>query len=288
MFAGGILAINLPWYVAITLREPTFAKYFFWQHNLQRFLAPFDHLQPIWYYAPILLGGLFPATLWAIPVLRGLISGDKELSARRSTELSFCLIAGGFCVVFFSLSGSKLPTYILPSLPPIALALGVLLEVDGRLFTRGQWIVGAAWVIALLVGHWMLLPAYANERSPMRQEAIVREHCSEPATTVWSYPRECSSASFYLGRNDIHAMRTKNIGDLINDCYSRPRTIIMFTHRHSLEAFAQALPPQLNMKLTPLADFRSRDRDNIIDKALGGAPWGLSAIAAVERRGTSP
>jgi 4-amino-4-deoxy-L-arabinose transferase-like glycosyltransferase len=288
IFLVGVLAINLPWYIAISMCEPTFAKYFFWQHNLQRFLAPFDHLQPIWYYGPILLGGLFPATLWAIPSIRGLTSGEQTLAARRSSELSFCLLAGGFCILFFSLSGSKLPTYILPALPPFALVLGVLLETDDRLFTRPQWVVGGIWIGAMFTGHWVLLPAYANERSPMREAAIVREHCGNPDTTVVCFPRECSSASFYLCRNDIHATRTKNVGDLINDCYTRPRTVIMFTHRHSMEAFAQALPPQLNMKLIPLADFRSKDRDTIIDKALGGAPWGLSTIAAVEHLGNPP
>ncbi len=282
-FLAGVLAINIPWYIAISLREPTFIRYFFWQHNVQRFLTPFDHLQPIWYYGPILLSCLLPATFWIIPVLRGLISGDAILATRRSTELSFCLLSCGFCILFFSLSGCKLPTYILPALPPLALALGVLLEAGDQLFTRRQWIAGGIWLGAMVAGLWVLLPAYAHERSPMRESAIVREHCGDPATPVLCFPRECNSASFYLGRDDFRATRTKNIGDIINDCYSRPRTIIMFTNRHSMESFAQALPPHLNMKLTPLADFRSKDRDAIMDKALGGAPWGLSAIAAVER-----
>jgi 4-amino-4-deoxy-L-arabinose transferase-like glycosyltransferase len=282
LFFVGILAINLPWYVAIALREPSFAKYFFWQHNLQRFLAPFDHLQPIWYYGPILLGGLIPATLWIVPIIRSLVSGETTPAARRNSELSFCLLAGGFCVLFFSLSGSKLPTYILPAFPPLALAVGVLLDHESRLFNRGQWIIGCVWLALMFVGHWVLMPAYANERSPMREAAIVRQHCGDPAVPVVCFPRQCNSASFYLGRDDLDAMRTKNVGDLINECFGRPRTIIMFTHRHSMEAFAQAIPPHLHLKLTPLADFRSKERDSIVDKAMGGAPWGLSAIAAVE------
>lgn len=288
LFLLGVSAINLPWYIAMTLREPTFVRYFFWQHNLQRFVAPFDHVQPIWYYGPILLVGLMPATLWALPMFRGLISGDAGLASRRSSELSFCLLAGCFCVAFFSLSGSKLPTYILPAFPPLALAIGVLLATDGRLFTCSQWLVGGAWCCLVFASHWYLLPAYAHERSPMRDSAVVQRHCGDPTVPVVCFPRQCNSASFYLARNDMYATRTKNIGDLINQCHARPRTVIMFTHRHSMEAFAQALPPQLFMKLTPLADFRNKDAGGMMDKAFGGAPWGLSAIAAVEHCGTPP
>ena len=55
------------------------------QHNLQRFLAPFDHLEPIWYYVPILLAGLLPGTLllWRSAHL---VSGDPGVSDRRTAE----------------------------------------------------------------------------------------------------------------------------------------------------------------------------------------------------------
>ena len=58
LFLAIVFLVNLPWYVAIYLREPVFLKHFFWEHNVMRFLQPFDHLQPIWYYTPIVLGGL--------------------------------------------------------------------------------------------------------------------------------------------------------------------------------------------------------------------------------------
>jgi len=48
-----MLAIALPWYVAICVRVPHFAQHFLWQHNILRFIQPFDHLQPVWYYVPI-------------------------------------------------------------------------------------------------------------------------------------------------------------------------------------------------------------------------------------------
>ena len=135
----------------------------------------------------------------------------------------------------------------------------------------------------MMIGQWIVLPMYAQERSPMREAALVQELCGDPSVKVHCYPRECNSASFYLCRDDLVATRTKNIGDTINDCYSRPRTIIMFTHRHSMEAFAQAIPPHLNMKVIPLADFRSKDREDVMNWLCGASPWGLCSIAAVEK-----
>ena len=78
------MAVNLPWYVAIYLREPQFLKHFFWEHNVMRFLQPFDHLQPVWYYAPILLGGLLPGTVLLVGYLWKLVRGAPDGGASRS------------------------------------------------------------------------------------------------------------------------------------------------------------------------------------------------------------
>src|SRR5262249_38337683 len=45
-FLGVVLAVTVPWYVAICLRLPEFAWEFFWRHNVMRFVSPFDHLEP--------------------------------------------------------------------------------------------------------------------------------------------------------------------------------------------------------------------------------------------------
>src|SRR5207253_1402589 len=126
------------------------------------------------FYGPILLAGLLPGTLLVIPFLRFLLSGDAVAAQRRSPELGFTLLAGGWCVLFFSLSGSKLPTYILPAFPPLALALGSYLA--GSRYAR-SWattsIVGA-WIVLLSVGHGLVLPWYAGHHSPMSRATDVR------------------------------------------------------------------------------------------------------------------
>src|SRR5260221_11068918 len=107
------------------LRTREFLGLFFWNHNTQRFLRPFDPLRPIWFYIPVLLAGLVPGTLLFVGFLRFLFSGNRRRTAAKSPAFGFMLLAGLWCLFFFSLSGSKLPTYIVPAFPLLALALGV-------------------------------------------------------------------------------------------------------------------------------------------------------------------
>ena len=81
IFIAIVVAVNVPWYVAMYREQPQFLGYFFWQHNVMRFLQPFDHLQPIWYYVPILVAGLLPGT-----VLLGGVLVAAGQSRRRRTE----------------------------------------------------------------------------------------------------------------------------------------------------------------------------------------------------------
>lgn len=276
MIVAIIAAINLPWYALMIWRQPGFLRYFFWQHNVERFLNPFDHLEPIWYYGPILFACLLPGSLFVVPILRNFVGGDPARVARRSPELAFCLLSGGWCVLFFSLSGCKLPTYILPAIAPLALALGVLL--DG---VRYQGPVMVGWLAVVAVTQLGVLPWYARERSPFREEAIVREVCSDPATAVVCYPRNCDSLAFYLGRDDLKSTRSKHVHLLIGDLRTRDRTVVLFTHRHSLVALGEALPNDLTM--SQVADFRQKRR-GIAAQLVGDVPWGLCDIGVVERQ----
>lgn len=272
-FAAGVIAINLPWYVAVCVRQPEFFTYFFWQHNLQRFFAPFDHVEPFWYFAPILLAGLFPAVL-ALPTMCRAMT-RAEHAPRRSPELAFVLMAGLGCVGFFSLSGSKLPTYILPAFPPLALAVAVLIEQGEALFTRRQWTVGLSWLAALAAILWVVLPMYAQARSPFRDEEIVRKHCADPSVVVACFPRTADSIGFYLGRDDLRPTRSKDILRLMDECRQRPQTVVLFTHRNSLTTFRAHLPADL--VLEPVADFRK-------PSIFGDVPWGLCDMAIVRPR----
>src|SRR5439155_10660070 len=94
VFIAIVLAIVLPWHIAVGLRVPSFFTYFFWRHNVLRFLAPFDHIEPVWFYVPVVLGGLLPGTLLLVGFARFLLTGRREAAEQRCPELGFLLLAG--------------------------------------------------------------------------------------------------------------------------------------------------------------------------------------------------
>jgi dolichol-phosphate mannosyltransferase len=123
--AGGLAA---PWYLTAAASDPEFADYFFWRHNVLRFVAPFDHEEPAWFYVPGLLLGMLPWSLLLPPLLRSLGRRTGLEAAERPAALGFFLLAALWCLLFYSAAGCKRPGYILPAMPPVALALGWFLD----------------------------------------------------------------------------------------------------------------------------------------------------------------
>ena len=246
-FLGVVAAVTLPWYAALCVREPQFAWTFFWEHNVVRFLTPFAHERGVWFYGPVLLLGLLPGTLLLWPFLRFLVSSDEAVARRRPAELGFLLLAGCWCVLFFTLSSCKLATYVMPAFPPLALAMGYGLTQSR--WDRSRWPAVAAGVaFVLLAGlHHVVVPWYASCRSPMRRPDVVRRLCGDPSAPVVCYPRECDSVAFYLGRDDVHAYRSKDIEELRALVRRNPRTVILCTHRHSEHDLRQLLPPEVRI-----------------------------------------
>ena len=78
-----VTAVALPWYVALVVRIPGFLSYFFWEHNVQRFLTPFAHAHGVWFYAPVLWLALLPASLPAVGFLRFLFTSEEATAAKR-------------------------------------------------------------------------------------------------------------------------------------------------------------------------------------------------------------
>jgi 4-amino-4-deoxy-L-arabinose transferase-like glycosyltransferase len=263
-FAAVVLAVNLPWYVAIALRAPGFGWHFFVQHNVQRFADPFDHERPFWFFGPIVLLGLLPGTLLLLGAVRFLFSAAADAARRRAPALGYLLLAGLWCFFFFSLSGCKLPTYILPALPPLALALGTYVASSRWRASRWTFAVTAAWTVLLLVAHWRVLPEIAAARSPMGRSAEVTRWCGDPETAVYCFPRPVDSVAFYLGRSDLEVIGSKEVARLIEKLDSHSRAVILFGHRSSPALLRAHLPSHLRITEE--------------------APLGLCRMAKIERR----
>jgi hypothetical protein len=288
-FAALMLVIALPWYVAVCVRLPQFGRYFLWEHNVVRFLAPFDHLEPIWYYGPILLAGLLPATLFAIPFVRFLFSGDSREQARRCPALGFVLLAGGWCVLFFSLSGCKLPTYIMPALPPLALSLGYFVAGSNWALRPMTRTLVAMSFVATFAGNNLGVPFFACYRAPAAHIAEVSGACANQEAPVVCYPRNCDSMAFYIARDDLRTYRSKQTHLLVYFMQQRPKTILLLTHRHSLEGLRQALTSDL--EITQVQHFGlgnipglSEAMSTRLAGYLGETSLGLCDLAVVEHR----
>jgi 4-amino-4-deoxy-L-arabinose transferase-like glycosyltransferase len=118
---GMFVVIALPWYILCARRNPDFFRVFIIEHNFKRYLTPeFQHIQPFWYYAPILLVAVLPWTLLLIPAANEVAHAFRERLNLGASDL-FVAMWALFPWLFFSLSQSKLPGYILPSIPPLML-----------------------------------------------------------------------------------------------------------------------------------------------------------------------
>ena len=121
------LAIASPWYVLVQLRNPQFFHVFILEHNLARFgTNMFHHPEPFWYYLPVSLLAWLP---WVVFVVAAIAWSIRNLSAPESDTLNlFLLIWIPAVIIFFSISNSKLPGYILPAIPPGILLLANFLR----------------------------------------------------------------------------------------------------------------------------------------------------------------
>jgi len=124
------LIVIIPWAVLIHIKEPDFWHYFFWTSHIERFVGEEgQHPEPLLFYLPILLVGGLPFTVLIPASIIGFWSSPKKDSFCR-----FMLCWFFFPLLFFSVSSSKLPTYILPCFVPFA-----FLIVEGlfRYFEKG-------------------------------------------------------------------------------------------------------------------------------------------------------
>jgi 4-amino-4-deoxy-L-arabinose transferase-like glycosyltransferase len=122
---GSFCIAALPWYVLCAARNPDFIRVFIFQHNFERYLTPvFRHRQPFWFFGWIVLLAMLPWTVLLIPVAQEGLRLWREKSWGHSPGFFFACWAL-FPILFFSLSQSKLPGYILPSIPALALLFAV-------------------------------------------------------------------------------------------------------------------------------------------------------------------
>jgi 4-amino-4-deoxy-L-arabinose transferase-like glycosyltransferase len=164
------LVMVLPWYIAVQRENPTFVEQFIVQHNLRRFATDlYQHHQPFWYYFAVLLVGLMP---WTAIAIRALVEAVKASIAEWKVRFNpkrylghsragdafpeFLVLWALFPIVFFTFSKSKLPGYILPSIPPLTILTGDYLN---RIRKAGlpRWLLWSHAAVCSLVAFVIVL-----------------------------------------------------------------------------------------------------------------------------------
>ena len=133
-----LTAIAAPWFMLAEARNPGFAEFFFIHEHLQRFTQPL-HRRPgaWWYFIPIAIAFLMPwfPAIVAAPACR-VRTGPAAIRSGAFDARFFCWCWAAAIFVFFSVSSSKLPAYIMPAMGAVALGAAAPLAARWRLTTR--------------------------------------------------------------------------------------------------------------------------------------------------------
>jgi 4-amino-4-deoxy-L-arabinose transferase-like glycosyltransferase len=249
-------AMVLPWYIAVQQHNPTFFRVFFKEHNLERFASNrYQHHQPFWYYLAVLLIGLMP---WTVIAVRALIDSievsiaewkvrhnpQRYLGHTRAGDAfpEFLVLWALFPILFFSFSGSKLPGYILPSIPPLTILTADYLN---RSRDRGlpRWLLWAhAATCAVLIFVLTLAPQH------MKYETLV-------PSTEWLVGAGVAALGF--AAFVFWVVRRWGVSQLTNASLLPTLAILVFLlgfHGHELD---------LNYSARPLAREMARQAPDI-------------------------
>jgi 4-amino-4-deoxy-L-arabinose transferase-like glycosyltransferase len=114
--------IAVPWFVLVEQRMPGFLRYFFIHNHFERYAeSGFNNPRGAWYYVALVLGGMLP---WTLLLLRRPRAAWERATAGERQVILFGFVWSVVVVAFFSIPRSKLPGYILPALPPLAIVFG--------------------------------------------------------------------------------------------------------------------------------------------------------------------
>src|SRR5208283_663 len=165
-FVFAVLAV--PWFAVVSARNPEFFDFFFIHEHFTRFLTT-EHRRTgaWWYFVPVLIGGVLPwLSVFAWSAYRAW--RDAPTVADRFSWRRFALLWALVIFLFFSASGSKLPSYILPIFPALALVIGwQLLTLSTATLARLTLplvVTGGLITLVVLFGYVTIATHFADAR----------------------------------------------------------------------------------------------------------------------------
>ena len=167
------LAIALPWYIWVGIRtEGAWLEGFFLEHNVGRAMRPMEsHGGGPWYYPAALLAGFFPWSVFAVPTMLSVWRMSPADTDRRPVLLAACWVS--VYVAIFSIARTKLPSYVTPCYPALAILTAWQLSrwVESMENASSlRWMRAALLVLAIVgVGMMIGLPIAASQLLPGEQ-----------------------------------------------------------------------------------------------------------------------
>ncbi len=248
------ILVVAPWFVAIAIREKEFLWFFFVDQNFLRFLTQkHNRSGPIYYFVPVLFGGLFP---WSIFIPRAVAT------LWHAKEVKLFLIWFFVVFLFFSLSGSKLPPYILPAFPALAILLARFFQIRKAQPTAGgaeiltYQIIFALFSLAGVAVATGAISAYVGTESEML-DLLKQLKGFSIALTCFSLVT--------IGALCLRRMRKSGPLLVILSCYSLAVVILLMTHTglidkiNTTKGLAQIINRERSSAHIDVVDYASFD-----------------------------
>lgn len=127
--AAVLVAVTAPWFALAESRSPGFLRFFLLDRHWARFRGDIDvHHQPWHFYFPVVLGAMLPWTFLAPAAAFGLRREPATAPRRFDSPFAFCVLAAFVVVGVFTASATKLPSYVLPAAPALAVVAAIPLD----------------------------------------------------------------------------------------------------------------------------------------------------------------
>lgn len=152
------LAVIMPWHILVQLKNPEFFDFYIIKEHFMRFTTKtHNRYQPFYFFIPVLVFGLFP---WCGNLLTLMIRSVTIRNFIKSTDrvnLSYLLVWFLAIFIFFSLSSSKLITYILPIMAPLSvlMAYGINRIGDLKLSFKPEIIAYCLFFTAVIIFYYL-------------------------------------------------------------------------------------------------------------------------------------
>ncbi|MBL8513186.1 MAG: glycosyltransferase family 39 protein [Betaproteobacteria bacterium] len=194
-------ALTVPWFYLVSQANPEFLRFFFIHEHFERFTSTAHRrTEAWWFFFPILFAGFLPWLVTLLPAIRRAWrrAPQMDFNGRAFSPLRFIVIYSAFILLFFSASGSKLPAYILPFFPVLAIVIAAYLKQCES--TRLAWMVLPIVPLAL-AGAWAAMRAPERRGSDAFAKALFQS-MSEWVTPAAVVVAACALIAYFLLRMD--------------------------------------------------------------------------------------